>query len=93
MGDYTLEELLDLRNIAQNNLMICPIITGINKYNAEKTREYIFNLRYISNLTNSKIKVYILIYDILYRYTLKHLILYLNSEFEPIVYWRFSINK
>ena len=104
MIEHRLEDLLDLANILaeirknsneyyyRNNLYIIHsiITSGIST----ATVKYRIN-RKISSLSHDSRKSnnIKLIYNLIYVYTLEGLIPYLNTEFEPIVYWRYSVGK
>jgi hypothetical protein len=58
----------------------------------EQARNKIFRIKYRMK-TIDAIYDYDLIFKLIYELSLEQLIPYLNTEFEPIVYWRYSLNK
>ena len=59
-------------------------------FNNYKDPDTIFNkILEFSSFSNS----HRLVFDIIYFKTLEELIPYLNTEFEPIVVWRYSLEK
>ena len=98
MNNYSKEELNDLKNIIANlsdlkkehffwaNVHL--ILAQVHK--PKKIKHELNELK--SRYYNFKNKHYpALFYNILYNYSLERLIPYLNTEFEPIVYWRYSL--
>jgi hypothetical protein len=100
MNNYSKEELNDLKNIIANlndfkiehffwnNIHI--ILSQFQK--PKKVKRELNKLKNIDRNRIFKNKHYpTLFYKILYVYSLENLIPYLNTEFEPIVYWRYSL--
>jgi hypothetical protein len=105
MNTYTTKELEDLRlymnyNYAYLNLTRVFIKKDIMTYESLNNTKGLLNNYKDPDIIYSKIlefsklsEAHRLIFNIIYSKTLEELIPYLNTEFEPIVVWRYSLEK
>jgi hypothetical protein len=95
---YTMADINNLKQTIEHNYNQMFMGQLFNTYSilgsSENLLEIHKDIKNARKTTKEDVrKHFTVFYNIVYRYNLEQLIPYLNSEFEPIIYWRYSLGK